>query len=220
MEINRIEQVRRLEKLFKVYVTLPAELKEVLGNAKALSIAQLTGAPEYNEIVQKLEELREKFCPDYRMPVADESVPMPTFEALSRGKALINNEPVSNEKTGELWDARVDEFLEWCQRGKALPDVVKWAKEGIEQSRIITKEEDLKVLFEIPKDATEKGVAGDKARRRLLDMHLFLKNARLSIGETSNPYILQKLYELVLEREDEICENAHKALLTSPVEEV
>jgi len=95
-----------------------------------------------------------------------------------------------------------------------LPDVVKWAKEGIEQSRIITKEEDLKVLFEIPEDATEKGVAGDKARRRLLDMHLFLKNARLGIKGTRNPYILQKLYELALEREDEIFENAHKAFPT------
>ena len=198
MSINRMEQVQRLEKLFKVYGRLPEELKEVLGNAKALAIAQLAKDPEYEVIVQKLDALREKYCPDCNVPVP---------EVVEEKQA----ESTKDQASTPTWEDHVNEFMDWCQRGKALQDFVRQVKEGIESQKILS-EEDLKTMFELPGDPADPNVF--VAKRAANDLYIFLKSAKAGIKGTRNPYILQKLYELALEREDEIFENAHKAFPT------
>src|SRR5690606_24606236 len=97
MKVSRMVQVQKLEKLFKVYGTPPIELQEVLGNVKALSIAQLAGDPEYEVVVQKLDALREKYCPDCNVPVPE----------VEEGKQTPSTKVQVSTPT---WEDNVNEF--------------------------------------------------------------------------------------------------------------
>ena len=201
MNRNQLEQLGMLsavEKLERIFGKgIPVELQDMIATATALGIGLLAKDARAIQAKKLLEEL----CRDFDI----NATVVETREPVKVGT------PKKVAVSGPSWEDRVDEFMDWCQRGKALLDVVKWAKEGIESQKILS-EEDLKTLFELPGDPVDPKAF--VAKRAANDLHIFLKSAKAGIKGTRNPYILQKLYELALEREDEIFENAHKAFPT------